>query len=140
MAANLPDEERERRIVLVAEYMLETGNSTRKTAEFFSKHLFKISNATVSDYLSRYEKNHPEEVAKYKKRFQISESEIKERILKNVKYLLSGLTVIQISELTNESYWTIYRDLTVRLPKIDSALYDEVQSIMKEHSKENIKR
>ena len=55
MAANLKDEEeRDRRIVFVGEFAKETGYSTRKLSSILSSSYFKISNATVSDYLHRY--------------------------------------------------------------------------------------
>ena len=57
------DEERDRRIDLVGEYRVHTGESTRNIAKYFSFTQFKISNATVSDYLERYKKRHPENKA-----------------------------------------------------------------------------
>ena len=47
-------EERDKRIIMVGEYIEKTGASARKTAEVFSRTCFKISNVTVSDYLQRF--------------------------------------------------------------------------------------
>ena len=53
MAATFNNEERERRIKLVIDYILKTGASYRETAKFFTENYFKISHVTVKDYCDR---------------------------------------------------------------------------------------
>ena len=56
------DIERERRIDFVGRLFLKSGASTRRLAKAIStsEHGFKISNATVADYINRYREDHPE--------------------------------------------------------------------------------
>ena len=59
------DEERNRRVEIVGKTFLETGLSTRKLAKYISsdpQFNFKISNATVCDYIKRYLIYHPNDM------------------------------------------------------------------------------
>lgn len=138
------DEEREERVLLVGEYVKETGASTRKTAEYFTKTYFPISNYTVSDYCKRYMKMKPSEVELLKDKIDlntaksINDEAIRERVIRNADLLLSGLSINEIVSLTNVSFWTIYRDLTKRLQIVDNTKYNLVKELLIDHSKENL--
>ena len=146
MASTLKnDEERNERIILVGEYVKNTGASTRKAAEYFTRTYFPISNATVSDYCARYLKMRPEEVDSL--RGKINENTVKDlnspeiagRVLRNAELFLNGLTVNQIADITNSSFWTVYRDITKRLQILNPAMYEEVQGRLIDNSKGNLK-
>ena len=67
MARTVLDENiRNERIVLVGEYVKKNKASTRKAAEFFTKTQFTISNATVSDYITRFAKMKNDEITRIK--------------------------------------------------------------------------
>ena len=56
MAANLPEDERNRRILMVGEYFASTpGATTRSTAKHFTELGMAMSNATVYSYLAKYQ-------------------------------------------------------------------------------------
>ena len=145
MASTLKnDEEREERVLLVGEYVKETGASTRKTAEYFTKTYFPISNYTVSDYCKRHMKMKPSEVELLKDKIDlntaksINDEAIRERVIRNADLLLSSLSINEIVSLTNVSFWTIYRDLTKRLQIVDNTKYNLVKELLIDHSKENL--
>ena len=151
MASNFTDDERKERIILVGEYFLShPDSSTRKIAEYFSsiENGFKISNATVCQYINIYKdmvssdksiiidrnvnSNRPESV----------ESEtVRNRVMFFVSLMLDhDMTIQDISECTGVSYWIVYRDLADRLSKIDIDLYNKVSILMNERKLENLKR
>lgn len=144
MAANFTDEEREERINLIGEYFINNpGVSTRKIAEYFSKNFFKISNATVLDYINRYKKNNnlTDEIdnkLNENKPKTINDADVKKRVLTCAKLYISGKTLEEISNITNTNYWIIYRDLMVRLEKIDKEMYDQVIILASTRSNENL--
>lgn len=142
----LTDEEREKRVILVAEYVIETGSSTRVTAKFFSDNFFLISNATVSDYCERYIIKYPKKLAALNdvisnnKGKNLEDSDIQKRIYENAKDIINGLTIEEISTKSGVSYWTVYRDLTERLIKINPQLAGEIKAVFSKRSKENLGR
>ena len=69
----------------------------------------------------------------------IEKHEVRERVLKNLKLALSGYTVEEISVRTNTSYWTVYRDLRERLPKIDEEYYKQVVLLLNENKERNLR-
>ena len=145
MGKQITDEERDRRIELVGEYVLYNGASTREAASFFTENLFPISNYTVSDYCKKYKKKHPDKALIIERTFaankkELSPEEKRVQVLKNAKLILSGFTIEEISEKTGESYWSVYRDLTVRLKEIDLGLFTEIKQIMHDRSKDNLRR
>lgn len=146
MAQNIKDEEeRNRRVLMVGEYVKVTGASTRKTAQYFTKTYFPICNATVSDYCARFMKLRPAEVDELREKINsnapktINDPEIKKRVLENTKLFLNGLTVNEIVETTNQDFWTVYRDLTKRLKLISPELYEEVAASLVEDTRKNLK-
>ena len=138
------DEERERRIELIGNYRLKTGASTRKIAEVFSNSYFKISNATVADYLERYKQMHPEVKdiiagqTNQKIPSSIEKDEVRIRTLKVAKLIKEGFTIEEISKSLNEQYWVIYMDIKNRLPRLDKNLSEEIDMILKERSLQNL--
>lgn len=151
MAANVFDEEeRNRRIKLVGQYFIDNPNtSTREAADYFSKNYFKISNATIHDYLQRYKKlmeNSPElteaidNTLENNKPDTIDNLEIRKRVILVCKmYLQDYKTVEQIADELGESYWTIYRDLTTRLEQVNPMLYKIVDAQLNSNSLDNLK-
>ena len=139
------DEERDRRIDLVGEYRVHTGESTRNIAKYFSFTQFKISNATVSDYLERYKKRHPENKAIIDAQTlenipnTVKDPQIKIRVLKIANLILYGCTLEEVSEKTKIPYWVVYRDIKNRLPMIDKKMSDEINELLKKRSMENLK-
>ncbi len=144
MAANFTDKEREERINLVGEYFINNpGVSTRKIAEYFSNNFFKISNATVLDYINRYKKNNnlTDEIdnkLNENKPKTINDADVKKRILTCAKFYINGKTLEEISTITNTNYWIVYRDLMVRLKKIDEYLYNQVIKLASIRSNQNL--
>lgn len=145
MASKISDDERERRIYLVGTFFLEEKSSIRKTAAFFTENFFSISSATVHDYLNRFINKYPNtkeqilSIIESNKEDSIEKHEVRERVLKNLKLALSGYTVEEISARTNTSYWTVYRDLRERLPKIDEEYYKQVVLLLNENKERNLR-
>ena len=145
MAANINDVEREKRIELVGDYFYNQNTSVRKTTEFFNMNFFPISTPTIYDYLNRYMKKYPqkkeviEEKLKSNKAPSIENKDIRDRVINNARYLLLGYTIEEVSEYTKTSYWTVYRDLTERLPKIDPKLNEEVIELLNNRKMSNLR-
>lgn len=148
MAEYITDEERKERIIKVAEHVIVTGDSTRKTSNYFSENEFPISNFTVCDYCKRYVTNfhgmYPEKVEQLIKRITANTAkdkdvDITKRVLLHAEMLLTGLTIEEISEKNKTPYWTVYRDITVTLRSIDEKLYQKCKETMKMRSNENLK-
>ena len=148
MAANIKDEEeRNRRIIMVGEFIIEHPSmSTRKIADYFSKNYFRISNATVHDYLERYKKmivenrEQIEKIMNDNKAKSIADNDVVERVkLVTKKYLEENKTIEQISMELGINFWTIYRDLNVRLPLLNQELSKLVEEKMNNSKIENLK-
>ena len=145
MASKISDDERKRRVYLVGTFFLEEKSSIRKTAAFFTENFFSISSATVHDYLNRFINKYPNtkeqilSIIESNKEDSIEKHEVRERVLKNLKLALSGYTVEEISVRTNTSYWTVYRDLRERLPKIDEEYYKQVVLLLSENKERNLR-
>ena len=145
MASKISDDERERRIYLVGTFFLEEKSSIRKTAAFFTENFFSISSATVHDYLNRFINKYPNtkeqilSIIESNKEDSIEKHEVRERVLKNLKLALNGYTVEEISVRTNTSYWTVYRDLKERLPKISEEYYNQVLVLLNENKERNLR-
>lgn len=145
MASKVSDSEREKRIYLVGTFFLEEKSSIRKTAAFFTENFFSISSTTVHDYLNRFINMYPNtkeqvlEIIKFNKEESIEISEVRERVLRNLKLFLGGYTVEEISANTNTSYWTVYRDLKERLPKISEEYYNQVLILLNENKERNLR-
>jgi len=141
------EEEREKRIVLVGEYVKETGASTRETAKYFTKTHFHISNCTVSDYCARYCKMRPEEVDELRGKININtvktveDPEVRKRVEYHAALLANGMTIQEIAEATNSSFWVVYRDVNTRIQIVNPELYNEIiKPILSEHKEENLRK
>ena len=149
MAANVSsEEERERRIIMVGEFIIEHPNmSTRKIAEYFSKNYFSISNATVHDYLIRYKKmclidqKRIEKIMNDNRAKSIEDNNVVERVKKvTKKYLEEDKTIEQIAIELGINFWTVYRDLKTRLPLLNNELYKLVEEKMNERINDNLNK
>ena len=126
MAATFNDKERERRIKLVTQYILNTGASYRETAKFFTDNYFRISHVTVKDSCSRVINQNTEIGKELEKIIEentekgINDDEVIKRIV-NVSniYASTDFTISEIAENLGLSFWTVYRDITSRIKKIN---------------------
>lgn len=139
MAANIKDEEeRNRRVMLIGEFIIEHPDmSTRKTAEYFTKNFFPISNATVYDYLERYKQiflkssDEIRQIMYSHKAKSINDENVVNRVkIVTQKLLDEDKTVDQIATDLNIGFWTVYYDLTERLPLLSNELYKLVEEKM----------
>lgn len=133
-------EERIEKIKQVADYIIETGASTRKAAKEFD-----ISNATVSDWMNDllkkidYEKYlSVQEVLNQNTPKTVDDIEIKNRVSTVANLILEGFTVEEISKVMNVTSNVIYEDLQTRLPKISIELSNKVKEIQKQNSLNNL--
>lgn len=149
MAANIKDEdERNRRIILVGEFIINNPSmSTRKIAKYFSDNYFNISNATVHDYLIRYKDmflNHKEQINNIMnehKELGIKDDSVLTRVKEVTrKFIEEDKTVEQIANELNVGFWTVYRDLKIRLQLLDNNLFKIVEEKLTDRSKENLNK
>ena len=139
------DEERNRRIELVGGYRLKTGDTTRNIARYFTENEFSISYVTVFDYIKRYVKKHPEfskiigEQTRINTPDSIKKEEVKERTLEVAKLVKEGFTLEEISNSLGEPYWVIHGDIKLRLPLLDKELAKELDKILDDRRKSNLK-
>lgn len=163
MARNLKDdEERNKRVLEVAEYVIKTGASTRQTAKYFTENKYSISNATVNDYLrNRLPKLNKElaievdKILKANTPKTVEVVEVRKRIYQAVSLLFQDYTISEIAKELNSTFDIIYDDLTIRLPKIedrpdvlkrvreflsskDSSISEDVKSVLQRHKTENL--
>ena len=137
----LDDDIRNERIVLVGDYVKKNKASTRKASEFFTKYYFDISNATVSDYITRFSKMKNAEITKIKERLQdgykksLKDKKILERVIKAGELFSSGYDVEYISEKLKEDIKDIYSDINNRLIYANKKLYEEVKVLIDGASK-----
>lgn len=130
------DEERCKRIEMVGNYILETGDSYREAASFFTENFFPITAATVCDYCKRFQTMFPvagktlREVINSHKDTVADNEDVRIRVLNNTRLYLNGKTVDDISEITGTPYFVVYRDLTKRLPMLDLELFGMVRERM----------
>ena len=145
-------EERKEFILTIAKYFVLTGKSTRQLAK-----VFKVSNFTIHSVLTKQleqicletrNKEHlelynevQEVLQKNKNNKSVEDADIRKRVLEASKLLLSGKTVSEIAEILNCGFYTIYRDLTVKLPKInniDPEIVNNVQVVMQTNKELNL--
>ena len=139
------DKELEEKINMVVDHIISTGDSYRKTAEYFSMNHFKITATTVCEYCKRYITKYPDKAFKLKsvidknREVTYKDKKVEERVYSNAKYLLAGNTIDKICEITGLDYWVVYRDLTERLPKLDMNIFEQVKKVLKNNKEENLK-
>ena len=121
MNNHVTEDERRKRIDIVYECIMD-GMSTRECANYLTENYFKISNATVKDYIERMEKidkNKFEEMMQIMKEHTPKSvkdnEEIRKRVRNVVVMLQAGYNFEEISNMLHETYFTVYRDFTTRL-------------------------
>ena len=135
------DEERNKKIIEIANYIIENNSSTRKAAVEFG-----ISNATVYDWMNYSLKKIDskkflmvQQILKMNKPKTVDDIEIKKRVLEVAKLITENYTVDQIANEFNVTINVIHEDLQTRLPRISIELYNEVKQILNIHSMNNLK-
>lgn len=133
--------ELDKKVNEVCDHIINTKDSYRKTAKIFG-----ISVATVSDYCKRFEKLKPQRYQELKKVIDsnteptIKDENVKKRVLENARLIVEGKTLEEISSDTGVEYWTVYRDITKRLEKVDKELFEQVSIILKSRTIANLNR
>lgn len=141
MAKTFTEEERDKLIEQVGSYYLITKESYRDIAKEFG-----ISAPTVKDYIDKYKKLHGHLAAeidasikeKTSQNDSINNPTVKERVIKVYMYILQGYTFEEIAALLNESIYTIYNDINIRLEQVNPAYKEEVAAIMRKRSNQNL--
>ena len=148
------EEQLKETVIWIADYVIATGASTRKTAAYLKEQGFSISHVTVHFYLT---KRLPEfDFGRYVRVKEIlgkntpktvRDVEVKKRVYQATSLLLQGLTIPQIVEEMNTvsgeekvSIDIIYDDLTKRLPKIetDPQILADVKKELLKHRLQNL--
>lgn len=139
--AKFTDEERYRKIIEIANYIIQNNSSTRKAADAFG-----ISNATVSDWMNDLLKKidskkffKVQQILKMNKPKTIEDIEIRKRVLEAAKLITQNYTVDQIAGKFGVTINVIHEDLQTRLPRISIELYNEVKKILRKRSMSNLK-
>ncbi len=142
MASKLPVEERERLIELSGE-LAANGKGVNEIARYLlEEENVKISAPSVSNFIKIYQKMHFDSDVDFtlkNNRGDVSNIDVRKRVLENTKKFLEGKTVREISSETKEDYFKVYRDLTLRLPKVDESLAKKVINKLNENRVENRK-
>lgn len=141
MAKTFTEEERDKLIEQVGSYYLITKESYRDIAKEFG-----ISAPTVKDYIDKYKKLHSHLAAeidasikeKTSQNDSINNPTVKERVIKVYMYILDGYTFEEIAALLNESIYTVYNDINIRLEQVNPAYKEEVTAIMRKRSNQNL--
>lgn len=136
------DEEREEIIKLVGNLYLSTDLSIRELKLYLEEIGIFISIATVHDYIKRYEAMYPKDTYEIEKKISNNSDKVTEEDIQRVyivaNMIKDGLTIEEISEQLDTSYWTIYRDINLRLKRINEPLYEEVKQILLSNSISNL--
>lgn len=141
MAKTFTEEERDKLIEQVGSYYLITKESYRDIAKEFG-----ISAPTVKDYIDKYKKLHGHLAAeidasikeKTSQNDSINNPIVKERVIKVYMYILDGYTIEEIATLLQESIYTVYNDINIRLEQVNPAYKEEVTAIMRKRSNQNL--
>ena len=141
MAKTFTEEERDKLIEQVGSYYLITKESYRDIAKEFG-----ISAPTVKDYIEKYKKLHGHLAAeidasikeKTSQNDSINNPIVKERVIKVYMYILDGYTIEEIATLLQESIYTVYNDINIRLEQVNPVYKEEVTAIMRKRSNQNL--
>lgn len=146
------EKERQRRIILVGTFFLQTGKSTREIADYFTNNqdinqCFSISYVTVWEYIQKYKELYPNQkdaidaAIKANTEDTIDDEKVQERMTKAAILHSEGFTIEQIAETLEENYWTIYRDLNNRFKAFDEEIYvKEIKPGLEDNSMGNLKK
>lgn len=143
--ANLTEDEYNEKVLLIADYIINTKCSTRKAAKYATETGFKISNVSVHNMIrSKLPKLDAERFQKVMGVLEnntpksIEDANTKVRIFSATSYLLQDFTVAEVADMLGSTLDTIYDDLTIRLPKLDKTLAQEVKKKLQTHKLENL--
>lgn len=144
MARKMDDITRIRLTEFVGRCFLETGLSAREIEQKMleSKQFIIVpSHVTISKYIQDYKALHKEyakvidSLVEDQKGSLLDNPIIVKRVNNVANEILSGKTIQEIALGYGVSYWVIYRDIHIRLKKLNSSLYSDVSSQLKENSK-----
>ena len=143
MAANLPEDERNRRVLMVGEYFISVpGATTRSTAQHFSELGIKMSNATVHNYLERYQelKTNEPVVSRLKaNKGSVDDENVRKRVLYfTTLYLDKQMNMDEIAETYKISFYVVYHDLTTKIKKINQDLAVKIEEEIKKRKMQNL--
>lgn len=113
------DEKKKELILEIADYIIETKTSIRKTAV-----QFHLSKTTISKYMSEYlPKINNAKYKEIQKIIKVSDGTLSEEDIKRVEMeydlYIEGYTLKEIALETGNSYQQVQRDISIRLQKID---------------------
>ena len=145
MARTYQEDERNYYIDLVGNYFLnEDEPSIRKCMAYLNENNIVLSVTTIRCYINTFVKNNPQKGLDILKKLDtnkpktIDDDNVKNRVLKAAKMIKENKTIEQIAKCLDSTSNTIYKDLTVRLKKLDQDLYNQIKPILKEHSISNL--
>ena len=146
MAQKYSEETRNYYIIKVGDYFINEENpSIRKCINYLKENdNIILSIPTVKSYVHQFVKNNPDKGLEILKKIEnnkpntVDDEIVKKRVLQAAEMILKDNTIEIIATVLNSTIDTIYRDLTVRLKKIDIDLYDKVKNILKEHKISNL--
>ena len=133
MAKKLSDkltyEEYLKLIEKIADFVIKTESSTRKTAEYFTENGIKISNATISTLLQKRNAKNVNQ-----------DSDVILRMQKAAELLLQGNTIPEIANILETTENIIYNDLTTRIKRLNNEeLTYLVANELEKHRMQNLK-
>lgn len=113
------DDKKKELVLEIADYIIRTKKSIRKTAE-----QFHLSKTTISKYMSEYlPKINKEKYREIQKIIKVSDGTLSEDDIKRVEMeyelYIKGYTLEKIALETGNSYQQVQRDISTRLQKID---------------------
>lgn len=140
-AIRFTHKERDEITIKIADYIILTGSSTRKTAVEFG-----LSNVTILTLMNKVLPNldmqkylKVQEILQRNKPKTINDEEVRNRVLESAELIKQGLTVGEIAKQKNLSVHIIYEDLQTRLQRISQDLYEEIKDIEMQNSLNNLK-
>lgn len=145
MAEKVHDDlERDRRVKIIGDLFLNTGLSTRNISRLISNdnsYNFKISNATVSDYIQRYRAMNEDKAEQIdslieaNKGSSVKNPEVIKRVYKVAELVMQNYSIEDIAKLLKQKYWVIYYDIDIRLRKINSNVYENIKLLLENHAR-----
>lgn len=127
----------------VADYIIATKSSTRKTAEHFH-----ISNYTVHNYMTvRLKKIDNEkyklvkEILNLNKPKTVKDDEVINRINFLIKSLHEGLSIVEIAKVLEVNPSQLYKDIQLRLhiiPGMTDEKLKEIKTLLEQNKKDNL--
>lgn len=138
----------ENNIEITGNFFIDSQCSYREIAEIFSNNqdkFFKASHVTIKSYIEKYKVKHPElsdkidDIININKGSTIDDKYVLDRINNVYELLNEGNKFDEIAYKLNETYWTVYYDVHLRLRKIDKTKYNQALIMIKLNAKTNNK-